>query len=172
MIKNIKKNIWQLHFTKFGSCIYIIEIKNKTIMIDTGSLLTKPELKKDLRDLKIDPKEIDIVILTHNHWDHTAGINLFKNAKVYGNKKDFKRKSIIDIEKLNIEKFKIIFTPGHTPGSICILYKDVLFSGDTIFHNGYRGRTDLPGGDYKQIKISLKNISKIKYKTLLPGHLL
>jgi len=172
MIKNIKKNIWQLYFKRFGSCIYIIKIKNKIILIDTGSLLTKSELKKDLENLKIDSKKVNIVVLTHNHWDHTGGISLFKNAKVYGDKKDFKRKSIINTSKLNIKEFKIIFTPGHTKGSLCILYDDVLFSGDTIFNKGYVGRTDLPGGDYKQLQESIKHLSKIKYKTLLPGHLL
>ena len=171
MINKVKTNIWQLYFKKFGSCIYLLKIKKDLILIDTGSILTKFELKKDLKDLKIDPKKINKIILTHNHWDHTGGISLFKDAKVYGDKKDFKRKSIIEINKLPIKELKIIKTPGHTEGSFCILYKDILFSGDTLFNNGYIGRTDLPGGNYNKIKESLKNLSKINYKILCPGHL-
>ena len=51
---------------------------------------------------------------------------------------------------------KIIFTPGHTPGSICLLIEDNLFSGDTIFQNSV-GRTDFPGGDTDMIMRSIEN---------------
>ncbi|MBL7059316.1 MBL fold metallo-hydrolase [Candidatus Pacearchaeota archaeon] len=172
MIKKINKNVIELSFKNFGSCIYLVNINKKIILIDTGSLLTRSELKEDLENLKINPEKIDIVILTHNHWDHTGNNKLFSNAKFYGNKKDFKKEKILDIDNLNIKEFKIIQTPGHTKGSFCILYKDILFSGDTIFHKGYIGRTDLPGGDPDEIQKSLKKLSKIKYKTLCPGHLL
>ncbi len=172
MIKKINENVIGLSFNSFGSCIYVVNLNKKIILIDTGSLLTRSELKKDLENLKINPGQIDIVILTHNHWDHTGNNKLFSNAKFYGNKKDFKKEKILDINNLNIKEFEIIQTPGHTKGSFCILYRDILFSGDTIFDGGYIGRTDLPGGDYDEIQKSLKKLSKIKYKTLCPGHLL
>ena len=172
MIKEINKNVTSLNFSNFGSCVYLVKLNKKFILIDTGSILTRNELKKDLEKLKINPKEIEIIILTHNHWDHTGNNKLFSNAKIYGNKKDFKKEKVLDINKLNLKEFKIISTPGHTEGSFCILYKDILFSGDTIFHNGYIGRTDLPGGDYDKIQKSLAKLSKIKYKILCPGHLL
>ncbi len=151
--------------------MYILIIGEKKIIIDTGSLANKEELIQDLKELKISPKEIDIVILTHNHYDHIGNIDLFSNAKVYGSKEDFKEKDIIDINKLPIKEFKIIKTPGHTKGGVCILYKDILFSGDTIFGQGYIGRTDFPGGDYKELQQSIEKLEKIKYKTLCPGHL-
>ena len=171
MIQKIKNNIWQIAFDLFGSCVYIIKIRNQIIAIDTGSEWNKEELKKELKKLKINPKEVDIVILTHNHFDHTGNIELFKNAKVYGSKGDFKSKKVLDINKLKIKEFKIIKTPGHSKGSICILYNGVLFSGDTLFHNNGIGRTDLPGGSEKDMKNSLKKLSKINYKILCPGHI-
>ncbi len=64
-------------------------------------------------------------------------------------------------------KLKVIHTPGHTPGSIC-LYEPrskSLFSGDTVFPFGSVGRTDLPGGDAKEIIHSIKRL-----KILYPGH--
>jgi len=172
MIKKISDKIIRLNFDSFGSCIYIIKLNKKLILIDAGSILNRNELKKDLKELKIDSDEITKIILTHNHWDHTGNIKLFKNAKIYGDKKDFKKEKVIDINKLKIKEFEIIQTPGHTKGSFCILYKDTLFSGDTLFDKGYRGRTDLPGGDYEEIQKSLKKLSNIKYKILCPGHLL
>jgi glyoxylase-like metal-dependent hydrolase (beta-lactamase superfamily II) len=68
-------------------------------------------------------------------------------------------------------KAKIIHTPGHTPGGICIMIEDNIFTGDTLFA-GSIGRTDLLGGDYdkiiKSIKEKLMNYSdNIK---IHPGH--
>jgi len=171
MIKKIRKGIWQFNFTDFGSCVYLLTRNNKNILIDTGSPMNKQELIRYLKELKINPKEIDIVILTHNHFDHTGNIDLFTNAKIYGSKEDFKQENIIDIDKLSIKEFKIIKTPGHTPGGRSILYQDILFSGDTIFEHGYVGRTDFPGGDYNELQKSIEKLKKVKYKILCPGHL-
>lgn len=169
MITQIKPNVWQFSFTSFGSCVYLIKLKDKNILIDTSSLENVNELKQNLEELDITPEEIEIVILTHNHWDHIGGIDLFSNAKIYANKEDFKE-NINDIHELEIPELKIIDTPGHSRGSICILYEDILFSGDTLFDRGTIGRTDLPGSCEKQMKESLEKLSKVEYKILCPGH--
>lgn len=169
MITKIKTNVWKLSFSSFGSYIYLVKLKDKNILIDTGSPENIPELEQDLKELDLTTEDIDIVILTHNHWDHTGGVILFLNAQFYASKKDF-GENLKDIHKIDIPEFKIIDTPGHSRGGVCILYKDVLFSGDTIFHRGTIGRTDLPGSSEKQMKESLEKLSKIKYKILCPGH--
>ena len=170
MIKKIKQNIYSFEFTQFGSLVYLINLNNKKIIIDTGSKWNKNELIQDLKELNLTPEKIDILILTHNHFDHTGNIEIFKNAKIFASKIEFPQDNIIDIDKLKIPEFKIIKTPGHTKGSFCILYEDVLFSGDTIFHNGGIGRMDLEGGSETDMKNSLEILSKIKYKILCPGH--
>lgn len=169
MIKKIKNNVWQFSFLKFGSYVYLIKLKNKNVLIDTSSPENISELEKDLEKVGISPDNIDIVILTHNHWDHTGGIILFLDAEFYASEKDF-GKNLKDIHKLKIPEFKIIDTPGHSKGGICILYKDILFSGDTLFHRGTIGRTDLPGSDDEEMKKSLEKLNKINYKILCPGH--
>ena len=83
MINKIKNNIWQLHFKKFGSCVYLIKIKEKNILIDTSSLENKKELLKGLSELGITPEKINIILLTHGHWDHTSNVDLFEKAKIY-----------------------------------------------------------------------------------------
>jgi len=169
MINKIKSNIWQFIFKQFGSQVYLIKINKKNILIDTGSYLTKKELEQDLKKLNLKPENIHIVLFTHNHWDHTGGYLLFKKAKFYGSEKDFGI-NIPDISKFKIKDFKIIPTPGHTKGGISILYKDVLFSGDTLFHRDTIGRTDLLGSSKIDMKKSLARLKKLNYKILCPSH--
>lgn len=52
-------------------------------------------------------------------------------------------------------ELKVLYTPGHTVGSVCYYTDGMLFSGDTLFLKDV-GRCDLPGGDYKIIKQSIK----------------
>ncbi len=167
MIQKIKQNIFQLHFKEFGSCIYVLKINSKIILIDTSSASAKEELLNDLKTLKITPEKVEVVILTHNHYDHIENLNLFKNAKIY-RAEELNENSIIK----ELSEIKIIETPGHTPESKCFLYQDILFSGDTIFHQGGVGRTDFPGGSEKELIKSLKKLKKINFKILCPGHLI
>lgn len=169
MIRKITKNVHQISFKAFGSYVYLIKIEDKNILIDTSSPKNSNELISHLHELNLSPNAIDIVILTHNHWDHTGGIDLFQKAKFYASKKDF-GENFHDIHTLKIPEFKIINTPGHSKGGICILYKDILFSGDTLFHQGTIGRTDLPGSSETEMQKSLEKISKLKFKILCPGH--
>lgn len=66
---------------------------------------------------------------------------------------------------------KILYTPGHSPGGICIHADGVVFTGDTLFA-GSIGRTDLPGGDYNSLINSIKNklLSLGDGTIVLPGH--
>ena len=75
----------------------------------------------------------------------------------------------ISVGSIDIE---LIHTPGHTPGSQCFLVDDRLVAGDTLFLDGC-GRTDLPGGDPRQMYESLtKRLAKVPdHATLFPGHL-
>jgi len=170
MLQKIKPNIWQFSFQSFGSNVYLIKLNKKNILVDTSSSANKNELTKNLKELNLSPSNINVIIFTHKHWDHIKNLDLFPNAKIYGSEKDFSEKEILNINKLKIQEFKIIETPGHSKGSFCILYDDVLFSGDTIFHNGVIGRMDLPGGSKTDMKKSLKKLKKINFKILCPGH--
>lgn len=65
---------------------------------------------------------------------------------------------------------RILPTPGHTPGSICIWLKGALFSGDTLFAGGV-GRTDLPRGDPAKLQESLRRLAELDPNTRVwPGH--
>ncbi len=64
----------------------------------------------------------------------------------------------------------VLHTPGHTAGSVCYQTGNMLFTGDTLFHDGF-GRTDLPGGSMAQLHRSLERLMPLAQEmTLYPGH--
>ena len=176
---------------KFEGESNVYFIKSLSTIIDCGNKVDKEELKKLVSTI-VDPSKIEKVLFTHLHYDHVDNVDLFPNAKFYASQDmiDFFNKNHDnctldpDASKLletitllpfeNIPEIEIIETPGHTVGSVCFLYKDVLFSGDTLFGSSLghaTGRTDFPSGSYKLLKSSLDKIKKIKYEHLCPGHL-
>jgi len=137
------------------------------------------------------------IILTHGHIDHCGGAKEFCerykidimihkddeemilspiNLELKDNlglstppepKRLLNDNELIEIEDLIL---KVIHTPGHSPGSICLLIDNAIFSGDTLFF-GSIGRTDLPGGDYGIIKKSLEKLMTFPDNMIiLPGH--
>lgn len=165
------------------------EDQSDAVIIDPGA--PNSLLYDDIKRLGLIPKYI---FLTHGHGDHTDGLNEAKenypDIKLVASKKEhnflFNRKYsngqggiIADIEvhdgddlSIGTMSFNFIETPGHTPGSMCILIDDVLFSGDTLFF-GSIGRTDLPGGNETLIIKSIKEklMCLNDNITVLPGHM-
>jgi hydroxyacylglutathione hydrolase len=72
---------------------------------------------------------------------------------------------------LGKKRFKVLSTPGHSPGSICLYWEDrrVLLSGDTLFYMGV-GRTDLPGGNIDTLAQSITRLARLDIEYLVPGH--
>jgi glyoxylase-like metal-dependent hydrolase (beta-lactamase superfamily II) len=161
MINKIRNNVFQLHFTEFGSCVYVVLLKDIKIVIDTGSEENQDELIRDLRELGLGPEEVDVVLLTHRHWDHVGNLELFSKAEVY----DYENRM-----EMHIEGIEIIEVPGHTKDSLAFVYEGVLFSGDTLFHNGI-GRTDFPESEPEKMAESLKMLRDLDYEVLCPGHI-
>ncbi|PIV65245.1 MAG: MBL fold metallo-hydrolase [Candidatus Nealsonbacteria bacterium CG01_land_8_20_14_3_00_12] len=160
---------------------YILISKGEALVIDPGG-----GLKRILKE--IEKAKLKYIVLTHCHWDHFLAAPKLKRetgAKILIHEEE---KAFI---KFNVDQFlkngdeigyppfeqvgeislKVIHTPGHTKGSICLAGKDFIFTGDTIFEDGY-GRTDLSGGSQKDLENSLKKLEKIlKPGTkIYPGH--
>lgn len=161
MIQKLQDNVHQIYFKQFGSCVYLIRQDKDNILIDTSSKDNAQELLSELKKLKIDPRDIHYILLTHSHWDHIGNLEFFPNAKVYSAK---------NIDTLTLIRFRVIKTPGHTKDSLCFLYKNILFSGDTLFHHG-TGRTDLPESEPNKMKESIDKLKKLDYQILAPGHI-
>lgn len=121
--------------------------------------------------------QLKYIINTHGHGDHTAGNKTLQdifNAKIIAHKLSKINKHITvedgDIIKIGKIIMKIIHTPGHTPDSICLLTNGKLLTGDTLFV-GECGRTDLPGGNAKDMYDSLFKLLKLDDNIeVYPGH--
>ncbi len=140
---------------------------------------------------------VDSIICTHTHFDHVGGIGDIRKAtgaeiliheddlQVYETAKSqaaFWGYDIDDIpepdgfvdEGDNIEvgnlSFKVMHTPGHSPGGICLYGEGILISGDTIF-KGSVGRTDFPGGSVEKLKKSFRHLLDLPENTkIFSGH--
>lgn len=179
------------------NCYIIINKSSKECaVIDPGG-----DFEKINYVIKSNCANLSHIIITHSHCDHIDALDKLKqqynNAKVVisetdnctlnsnsytlsdllGTSAPITKGNILvkDNDKISICGYeaKIISTPGHTPGSICIYFEgeNVLFSGDTLFYESI-GRTDFPGGSYKSISDSIKeklfilpDITKV-----YPGH--
>ena len=161
MITNLKPNVWQIYFKQFGSCVYVVRMGQYNIIIDTSTKENEQELLHELKKLKIEPRDIHFVLLTHKHFDHIGNLDLFPNANIISKE---------NIKQFILPRWRVYETPGHTKDSICFLYEDVLFSGDTLF-NMRIGRTDLPESVPEKMQDSLKKLKQVNYEFLAPGHI-
>ncbi len=140
--------------------------------------------------------ELKAVLLTHGHFDHVGGIPGLLAANpgvpVYAHPSDWvmfghpmnrnppdypgteRPADLRDIRQIMVDfpafGFKVLETPGHTPGSVCIKSGDLLLSGDTLFA-GSCGRTDFPGGSMADMRKSLAALAGLPPGTaVVPGH--
>ena len=133
----------------------------------------------------------EAIMLTHGHFDHVGAVNeileqtgcaLYINPRDEGyevGKSGMKFKmpeggKYYDDGDIIVEaglEFKVLATPGHTPGSVCLICGGALFTGDTLF-TGSCGRADLPGGSMREEMRSLKKICELEgdYE-VYPGHM-
>ena len=148
----------------------------EAVIIDPG--LPAEKIVEQATGLKV-----KFILATHCHPGHVGGKDDVKavtggeTALHSADAKQFLRSAdryLIDGDELEFGEFKVsvIHTPGHTPGSQCLLVNGRLISGDTLFLDGC-GRTDLPGSDPEEMYRTLTHrLSDISDDTrLFPGHL-
>lgn len=132
-------------------------------------------------------KNLAAILLTHGHFDHVGAVKLLAadtDCKVYIHENDLSLPATLtagplyythtygegDTLKIAGVTIRVLHTPGHTPGCVCLLAEDNLFSGDTLFRDSC-GRTDLPGGNGAELFKSLRRLAALPgdYR-VLPGH--
>lgn len=161
-----------------ANCYIVSDDNGVAAVIDPGD-----EPEKILRYLDDNRLTCTTVLITHGHFDHVGGVtSILKatGAKLAISKLD--KISVNDNIDIYIEDgmsinvgdmiFSVIEVPGHSPGSVCYLMGDSLFTGDTLFFETV-GRTDIPRANPISLAKSLLRIRDLPYDDLniFPGHM-
>ena len=170
------------------------ESTGEALVIDPGD-----EIERIVLMLRRHNLRVTMIAVTHAHIDHVGGakkLHDLTGAPVYMNPNDMElygtlemqaawigmseapERGPIDVPLNDGDKLTVgaatgtvLFTPGHTQGSVSLHFGDTLFAGDTLFQ-GSIGRTDLPGGNTKQIFRSIKDKLLVlpDETVVIPGH--
>ena len=171
-----------------GTNCYILEDEQAQVaaIIDPGD-----EAERILSVMGEENVTVEYILLTHGHYDHTTAVpalhQAYPQAKIYIHQADangagsrlfplagqvegllsYDEGDTLSLGGLTIE---VLHTPGHSKGSVTLKVGDVLFTGDTLFA-GDCGRTDLSGGSYEEILVSLKRLGELEGNFhVCPGH--
>lgn len=198
MYEEIIPNLYLLKTKKPSSNSYLILGKKLKILIDSGINHHFNMLVKDMESIGVDMEDLSMVLNTHEHVDH-FGANRFLQETVPIVAHRYAATKIVSaddevllcrahgedprgfkvnlwLENLNVLDLgdwflKILHTPGHTSGSICIYEprRKVLLSGDTVFARGTISDIS-SSGSYGEYINSLARLNTMKIDMLLPGH--
>ena len=177
-------NIHTMPLGSYHTNCYIVygDDSDACVVIDPG--FTPYEVYAQVKTLG---KKIEAILLTHGHFDHVGGVRELAadtDCRVYLCEADTVMPPQLtagplyytdtygegDALELAGTTFRVLHTPGHTQGSVCLCAEDAMFSGDTLFMETC-GRTDLPGGSWPQMRQSLKRLAGIeKNYNVYPGH--
>lgn len=169
---------------------YLIWKDNHVVMVDPGG-----KSNSLLQYLKDKEAIVDAILLTHGHFDHIGGVAFFKkhfacpvlidsdeiklaqsvkmNCSLPGREtslSDDVQFYQVGINQIGTFTFECIYAPGHTDGSVMLLFEQLLFSGDVLFKNSI-GRCDLPTGSNSKMINTLNQIREMDPLLMVyPGH--
>jgi glyoxylase-like metal-dependent hydrolase (beta-lactamase superfamily II) len=169
------------------NCYVVSSQQTKEAVIIDPGLDFSSEAKPILDYITQEELKVKLIVNTHGHSDHINGDGVFQEkyeVPIYIHKYD--APSIEEFEKekfpANVmlkdgslikfgeESLKVMHTPGHTQGSICLIGEELVFTGDTLFAGGI-GRTDFPESSIGYMRVSLEKLVHLPDDFLIyPGH--
>ena len=157
-----------------GANCYLIELESGTLLVDPAE--DSPALHALIGD-----RSIDVVVLTHGHFDHVGGAWATNAPEIVMHRDDLPFLDQFFADHGPIHRFikggdeilpgvRVLHLPGHSPGSLVLVVEDALFVGDVLFA-GSIGRTDLPGGSMEVMADSLRRLTALPGDyDVYPGH--
>ena len=155
---------------------------------DTEAVVIDPGYEADTILDALAGKTLKAILLTHGHFDHVGAVKELvaeTGCDVYIHAAEATMPPMVTAGPLYFThtydegdtvspiaglELTVLHTPGHTPGSVCLLMGNEMFSGDTLFACSF-GRTDLPGGDPRKMMESLRRLASLQGNFFIhPGH--
>lgn len=195
-ILKIEENVYALESTK-GSYAYLVK-DEETILIDTGLPGKGKSILEEIKSLDVKSEDIEHILLTHHDVDHIGNAAFLQEetgAILWASQEDLpyilgdkgrpgvkKLVSFImrvkkpeNIQTYNNEKIgdvKVIRTPGHTPGHVCLLFKDVLFAGDLVRNSKGQLKPSSPimTWDNTVLRESITKLDEYSFNWVCPAH--
>ena len=173
LIRDEIGNILQAHSTST-----LIRTDDRLIVVDTSSKEMRPALKIALKQIGVFAKDVDTVVLTHNHNDHTANCDMFPNAKVLihsGEDHPRRGAEIVDGDLSLAKGIELRHTPGHSWDSMSVFVegpdRKYVIAGDAIpLEDNYR--KNVPPALHVCKDLAMKSIKTISdyADVIIPGH--
>ena len=176
-------NVKKLALGAYQTNCYLLWEGEKAVVIDPGY-----EPDTILRALDTLGMGLSAILLTHGHFDHVGAVRelaaetgcevyihaaeatlppMMTAGPLYFTRTYGEGDTISPIDGMELT---VLHTPGHTPGSVCLLYGQHLFSGDTLFQ-GSCGRVDFPGSSPRDMMASLRRLASLQCDYRVhPGH--
>jgi hydroxyacylglutathione hydrolase len=185
-----------------GAYAWIVRTRRGAVLVDAGLDARGTAILAELKSEGVPPDEVQAVLITHGHPDHYAAASLFRNARVLIGADDMGMlrgdtthyatfgqvmAAVMPLppgpkvsaelhggETLEFDgaRFTVIATPGHSPGSVMYLYKDVLFTGDSLMRkkDGVAIAPSLFSEDAEQNRASLRTLEPLAFEKIADGH--
>ena len=185
-----------------GAYAWIVRTPHGAVLVDAGLDAKGTAILAELASEGVKPDQVQAVLLTHGHPDHYAAAGIFRKAKVLvapadlamirGDKTHYAAfgkmmSALIPLppgppaitelrggEPLEFDgvRFEVIATPGHSPGSVVYLYKDVLFTGDSLLRkkDGVAIAPSLFSEDSEKNRASIRALEPLAFEKIADGH--
>lgn len=183
--------------------VYLVDCGSSRVLIDAGCGMYADGIIDNIRKAGFDPLSVEVIVCTHSHWDHACGCSdlkaklkakiaghpgcdyelregLWQNTAVMASGVTPPEPTRLDIGLEHGQKikwgdvqFEVLFTPGHSPDSICLCAhtsdRRVMFTGDTVLGEASIGTCTMHT-DFPALKESIEFLIDYGVDTLFPGH--
>jgi hydroxyacylglutathione hydrolase len=194
----LRPKIYQIRSERPGGHVYLIKGSTKNVLIDAGMAAHFRKLENGLEEVGLTVRDINLIILTHEHFDHIGAAALFPDTTLIAahglaaNKIQLQHEFVMYKKYFDVPvkafradiwiqgdtlfdmgnyRLRAIHTPGHSSGCICLYEPDhrLLFTGDTIFSNGILSGI-LASGSISDYVNSIERLKDLRVDALYPGH--